>query len=332
MPTFLPRRVLPGSVYEITDRTAHGHHWLCQELRLQIEEVLARAACIGRVTLHAYVFMGNHYHLLLSCPGVRDLGRFLQVLNAGVARLVNGHHRRSGKVWQRRADVVPVSDEPEAQLWRLAYIMANGVKEGLVIHPLLWSGPHFARAFRESVSPASENLRCHSSNLSKGYTRTMDVRAIEVPAVAPLPHLASMTPERLRRAMLRLADRVSAHPKDRDGWLEPHLLDPDLPLAAGVASKALVRSPDPDEAPELKFDARDHKRPTPRDKPRPRHPVHAFDAAVRKEIYRDLEAFHQAYAEASAMYRSGASQPRFPSHCVLPPVAFHIPLEMARAA
>ena len=46
----------------------------------------------------------------------------------------------SGPLWARRYDGIVVSDEPEKQWERLRYLLANGVKEGLVESPYDWPG------------------------------------------------------------------------------------------------------------------------------------------------------------------------------------------------
>ena len=44
------------------------------------------------------------------------------------------------------SDVTVVTDEPEAQIARLKYVLAQGVKEGLVPHPAKWPGMQCAKA------------------------------------------------------------------------------------------------------------------------------------------------------------------------------------------
>lgn len=321
MSGFLPRRIVPATLYEITGRTHAGDHWLAAELRDPIEQALGRAAAVAEVTLFGYVFMSNHYHLLVRLRGPRQLAKFLQILHAEVARAVNRRHKRRGKVWCRRADVVPVSAEPEAHLRRLAYVMANGVKEGLVEHPRDWWGPHCARQFVER--PVGVKTVVGTPETRKSLEEIPQRYTVEL---APLPHLANLPPEAWRRAMRRMTDRIAAWPTDREAWLEPHLLDPQVPL--------LPEPPHP-QRPTATHRTRvgqDSRRsaanrepgirsttPPVRERKRDPWPVHAYDPAVRTRMRNELKEFCQAYAESSAAFREGHPDVRFPPHCIMPP-------------
>jgi len=48
----------------------------------------------------------------------------------------------SSRLWERRYQHIIVSDEPEAQIRRLKYLLSQGVKEGLVRSPEDWPGVH----------------------------------------------------------------------------------------------------------------------------------------------------------------------------------------------
>src|SRR4029453_8554688 len=63
-----------------------------------------------------------------------------------VAREIGRLHNWREKFWARRYRAILVSHEEEAQVGRLAYLLANGVKEGLVERPHQWPGVHCARA------------------------------------------------------------------------------------------------------------------------------------------------------------------------------------------
>jgi hypothetical protein len=52
---------------------------------------------------------------------------------------------RRGAVWGSRDKAILVSQEEAAQAGRFRYILAHGVKEGLVAQALDWSGIHSVR-------------------------------------------------------------------------------------------------------------------------------------------------------------------------------------------
>src|SRR5215207_2279740 len=53
------------------------------------------------------------------------------------------------KVFSRRYQAIPVSDEEAAQVERLEYLLSHGVKEDLVEEVGQWPGVHCARALIE---------------------------------------------------------------------------------------------------------------------------------------------------------------------------------------
>jgi len=129
----LPRRIIPGTTYELTRRTTR------QEFRLlaRREEIelmgYALAVCSRRygVEVHAAMCMPNHYHITASDP----LGRipdFQRDFDSLTARALNAEHGCQEAMWSsRRASQVTLV-EPE-DIWRkLVYTLVNPAKAGLV--------------------------------------------------------------------------------------------------------------------------------------------------------------------------------------------------------
>jgi REP element-mobilizing transposase RayT len=147
----MPRRlrfVPPDSLVEVTCRTVQGRLLLrptpiLRELTLG---VLARAARLYPVQIHAFAFLSNHYHLLLTAPDARRLASFMNYLNSNLAREAGRLIRWKEKFWGRRYQAILVSNEESAQVARLRYVLAHGAKEGFVASPLDWPGAHCARA------------------------------------------------------------------------------------------------------------------------------------------------------------------------------------------
>ena len=77
-----------GALVEITCRTIQGRFLLkpTDELREIIIGTLGRAQRLYPVDIHAFVFMSNHYHLLLSVPDARRLAHFMGYVNSKLAR------------------------------------------------------------------------------------------------------------------------------------------------------------------------------------------------------------------------------------------------------
>jgi REP element-mobilizing transposase RayT len=98
--------------------------------------VLGRTVSLFRWRLHAYVLMGNHYHLLLETPEP-TLSRGMRELNGIYTQAFNRSHRRSGHLFQGRFKAILV--EKDAHLLELCrYVVLNPVRAGIVGTAKVW--------------------------------------------------------------------------------------------------------------------------------------------------------------------------------------------------
>jgi len=136
------RLFLPGLVYEVTVRTANEQLLLRPgpEVNEIILGILGRALFLyPAVALHAFCYLSDHGHLLISATNAEAMAAWLGYVNGNIAREMNRLLGRSGPFWGRRARVIPVVDD-DAVVGRLAYILGQGCKEGLVASPRDWPG------------------------------------------------------------------------------------------------------------------------------------------------------------------------------------------------
>jgi len=85
---------------------------------------------------HAYVLMGNHYHLLIETPE-GNLSYGMKQLNGSYAQGFNARHNRVGHLTQGRFFSRLIEDDDYLFTLYL-YIHLNPVKEGLVPAPDSW--------------------------------------------------------------------------------------------------------------------------------------------------------------------------------------------------
>jgi REP element-mobilizing transposase RayT len=133
---------LPRGLYEICTRVT-GNGLLMRpsdEVNDIILGVIGRAQTQNDVELHAFVFLSNHYHILLSVPSGAALSKFMQFVNGNIARKLNIINDRDGAFWERRFRAIPVSADESTQVWRLRYLLAHGTKENLVGRVEDWPG------------------------------------------------------------------------------------------------------------------------------------------------------------------------------------------------
>lgn len=63
------------------------------------------------VDIHAWVLMGNHYHLLLSEVSEGGLTQFIRKLNVGYAKYFNERYKRSGTLFQGRTKKILIDTD-----------------------------------------------------------------------------------------------------------------------------------------------------------------------------------------------------------------------------
>ena len=90
------------------------------------------------IELYAFIFMSNHFHLLLK-DTKGQLAQFMCYFQGNVAKSLNRHHKRRGRFWFREYDDIIVSGEEEF-FNRYAYTVGNPVKSGLVASAAMWRG------------------------------------------------------------------------------------------------------------------------------------------------------------------------------------------------
>src|SRR5882724_7586214 len=79
------------------------------------------------------------------------MSAFMGYLNTNLAKEAGRQVDWKETLFPRRYQAIPVSTEEDAQLERFRYILANGVKEGLVERPRDWPGVHCVRALLDDA-------------------------------------------------------------------------------------------------------------------------------------------------------------------------------------
>jgi putative transposase len=141
-----PRQVLPGTTYLVTRRCAQRQFLLRPSPATNglFRYVLAVAARLFGVRVHAFCVLSNHFHLIVSDPEAR-LPAFAQYLASLVARALNLRLGRTESFWGPASYSAVALLTPEAIVEKTAYVLANPVAAGLVERgrdwPGLWSDP-----------------------------------------------------------------------------------------------------------------------------------------------------------------------------------------------
>jgi REP element-mobilizing transposase RayT len=286
-----------NGLVEITSRVQHGRSLLTPSPLVNelILGILGRAQAKYDVLIHAFIFMSNHYHLLLSVLSVLQMSRFVGFVNGNIAKELGRHYDWREKFWGRRYHSAPLGDDEANQLERFMYILANGCKEGLVASPLDWPGVTSAKAL------------AHGKRSMKGtwYDRTAQFRALqrgqhelhpstETVHLTPLPFLAERSEDEQRQFAVDAVKQIE------EQTAEIHRQNGTEPLGA----RAIQRR-------------------NPHDKPKAFKPSPApkFHAATPEEYWTMREARKakiNAYRHAAERLKEGDTDVRFPPGCFPP--------------
>jgi putative transposase len=126
-----PRLVAPGFPMHVTHR---GHNrqvtFHDDEDFARYREILLQASRQSACAIHAYAFMSNHVHLLITPAARRSAAGLMQRVGSRFVRYWNKRHRRSGTMWDGRFR----SSIIDTDLYLLAcsrYIDLNPVRAGI---------------------------------------------------------------------------------------------------------------------------------------------------------------------------------------------------------
>jgi putative transposase len=85
----------------------------------------------GKITVHDFVIMPNHVHILMTVPGEMSIEKAMQLIKGGFSFRANKELGFRGEIWQRGYSDARILDDQSFQQHR-AYIENNPVKAGLV--------------------------------------------------------------------------------------------------------------------------------------------------------------------------------------------------------
>lgn len=119
---------------------------------------LAEAIAAQGVSLHAYVLMTNHIHLLATPLGPGSIGKIMQTLGRRYVQFFNSRYNRTGSLWEGRYRAT-VIDSEEYFLTCSRYIEQNPVRAGISQSPAdyRWS------SFRHNALGHPDSLLTHNA-------------------------------------------------------------------------------------------------------------------------------------------------------------------------
>ncbi len=292
MPRFIPDS---GSLVEVTQRTLQARHLLVPSPILNdiVLGVLGRAQRLHPLEIHGYSFLTSHFHLLVTAPNALELALFMGYFSSNLAREVARLTDWDEKVWGDRYHAILITDEEEAQVARMKYVLSNGCKEGLVSRPHEWPGAHCAGPLLEGRSEVEgtwyDRTREYVLRRQKKDFSETDYTTRETVRLTPLPCWKHLSPEAYRKKITDLIETITEEAqlvRSRSG-AQPLGPDAICRQTPGTRPEKIKRSAAP------RF--------------------HAFGKSARRMLYEAFALFVAAFREASEKLRRGEDSVRFPA-------------------
>ena len=148
----LPRVCLPGIPLHLIQRGNNRQPCFTSEHDFTIYTAcLQEYAAKYQVDIHAWVFMTNHVHLLVTPTTPSGVSKMMQLVGQRYVRYFNDTHQRTGTLWEGRFRSCVV-DAENYLLTCQRYIELNPVRAGMVDSPAdyKWSSYH-ANALGKSI-------------------------------------------------------------------------------------------------------------------------------------------------------------------------------------
>jgi len=293
----------PRTLVSITNRTIQGRYLLrpgpsFNDLFLGI---LGRAQRLHEMDIAAISVLSNHFHLLLIVDDAQEVSEFMRDLQSRLAREVNRRTGWRGPVFERRYEMTVVTGEEPAQVERLKYVLANGVKENLVERVCQWPGVHSAEALIHGTPLEGhwfDRTRQYAArNQGEELSREEYVFAESV-VLSPIPCWAHLPADRYRERMKHLVAEVDAEAARARQQSGARVLGVKAILAQDPQARpiSIARSPAP--------------------------LVHAATKAARKMFYEIYAEFVSAFRAAAEALRQGRRDVPFPAGCFPPALPF----------
>ena len=128
----LSRLTLPGHPHHVIQRGNNRQSiFVATEDYQTMLDLLDENARKFNVAIHAYVLMGNHFHLLATPETQDGLPQMMQAVGRRYVRYFNDRQKRTGTLWEGRYKSTLIQTE-RYLLACMAYIDLNPVRAGMV--------------------------------------------------------------------------------------------------------------------------------------------------------------------------------------------------------
>lgn len=164
-----PRIIIPGVPLHLIQRGNNRQpcFYTDEDYYLYLEWLQEYSGATG-CSVHAYVLMTNHVHLLLTPVDANSAGMLMKRLGQHYVQYINRTYQRSGTLWEGRFRSC-LTQQEEYLLTCQRYIELNPVRADIVAHPGEYRWSNYAC---NGQGERSDLLSPHSVYLRLGQSST----------------------------------------------------------------------------------------------------------------------------------------------------------------
>ncbi len=296
-------RFLPhgDSLVEVSNRTFQARFLLkpTEELTKIVLGIIGRAQARYGMVIHAFQFLSNHYHMLLSPKNSKQLADFMCYVNGNIGKESGSLYDWEGKLWSGRYTAIVVDEDEYTQASRLKYLLSNSCKEGLVSRPQDWTGTNVATTLLKGVRILhgiwfDRTKEYHARRAGKSKVHS----SVEAITLSPMPCWSELDDDECQQRVTSLVQEI----EDETGRM--HKEQGTSPMGMKTVLK---QNP--------------HDRPkTIKRSPAPL--FHTATRAAREQLRTAYECFVESFRSAAKKLKSGEFPVQFPAGCFPPPQPF----------
>lgn len=288
-----PRQILPGRTWFITGRAVARQHRFVPKKKV-VETIWYCLAAVSQkydVQLHGFVWMSNHYHLVLT-DVVGELPDFMRDLNSLISKALNAMRGIRGENYERRGYNAVVVGDGQRLLRHCAYTEANPCLSNLVELATQWAGVTSAGMDYETKKIVERPKYGLWSEAKAAVSSVMDLNRamhcgrIKCPPVASVrlhrpPCLNGASSAETRQEVTRMVTELEQEARDDRKASELSVLGMEAVLRVRYTSSAIGREEYFGSEPQVSGD----------------------EPGVREMIKRSLDEFVSRYRSALLEYR-----------------------------
>ena len=161
----LRRYILPGQPQHIIQRGNNRQAIFSNDTDFQFfRDAMVSASDQHGLAIHAYVWMGNHIHLLATPEHEQSISKVFQSVGRKYVQYFSRTYQRTGTLWEGRYRAT-VLDSEKYPLTVMRYIELNPVRAGRVAHPRDYPWSSYARNAYAATGENSDWIKPHPQYL-----------------------------------------------------------------------------------------------------------------------------------------------------------------------